>query len=173
MVDRESGTTRRKWFTAAGSVLVLGLAGCSSDTGGSEGEPEDDSGDDGQSPSTEQQTLSEREYDTPGKAAADFVRAMYLPDITSANELIHTDSPVGEVGLSDIEFADPEDGEIETNVEIQDTTILEETETATRVEVDRAILYDGEVTVSGSISLDVREEGDQWRVVLDENDLPI
>jgi len=173
MVGRESGTTRREWFTAAGSILVMGLAGCSTDTDGGDGDPEDDGGDEEQSADTEQQTLSAREYDTPGKVAADFVRAMYLPDMTAANELIHTDSPVSEVGLSDIQFADPEDGEIETNVEIQDTTILEETETTTRVEVDRAILYDGEVSASGSISLDARQEGDEWRVVLEEYDLPV
>jgi hypothetical protein len=180
--------TRRHWITAAGSSLVLGLAGCSSgsDSNSSESEdgtdpadssetesPQNESGEDDQSEDTEQETLPEQEYDTPEKAAADFIRAMYLPDIESANELIHTESPVSEVSESDIEWAETRDEGIEVGVEITEVTVQEETETTARVGVDRGILFDGEVGVSGVTMLNVRQEGDKWRVVIEEHDLPI
>ena len=118
----------RRQYLAASAAVTAGLAGC---TG----------------------VLS----DDPDEVVEQFYQAIDDGDRETANDLIHSESPQGEI--SEDEMSDME----EFDITVEGTEILEESDETAEVEVEMTIESDGDSSTEET-TIELRTEDGDWKV---------
>lgn len=124
---------RRRHFVASSAVVATGLTGCMDLLGGTD------------------------DRDDPEAVVREFVAAMDEGDRKTANDLIHGDSPEGEVSEAEAERT------AELEVTLEETELLEENDDTARVRVELT-LSDGTNTQTRELIYELRTEDGDWKV---------
>lgn len=128
---------RRQYLSAtASTVAVAGLAGCSGILGGGGG-----AGDD------------------PESTVESFIEALSDGDVERANELIHSDSPDGEIDEDDMD--DSED----FSFSVEETELLSEEDDTAEVRVEYTVeSSETEESMTQEQTYELRTENGNWRI---------
>lgn len=124
---------RRRHFVASSAVVATGLTGCMGLLGGTD------------------------DRDDPEAVVREFVAAMDEGDRKTANDLIHGDSPEGEVSEAEAERT------AELEVTLEGTELLEENDDTARVRVELT-LSDGTNTQTRELIYELRTEDGDWKI---------
>lgn len=124
---------RRRQFIASSGVVTAGLAGCTALLG------------------------TDDERDDPDTVVRDFVEAMDKGDVDAANELVHEDSPEGEVTEESVAFSDTVD------MSVEETEVLEKNDDTAKVRVVVTV-SDGSDSQQQESTFELRTQDGEWKI---------
>ncbi|ELY66988.1 nuclear transport factor 2 family protein [Natrinema versiforme] len=150
----------RRRYLGLTAVVSAGLAGCAGSSGDDAAESTDgdtDGGTDGDSDGGTEGETDDGTSDGPDTVVERFHRALADGDGETANALVHSESPQGEVTDSDLSYYDG------TDVTIENTEILSESDGVAEVRIEITMESDGESSTE-TFTYELRTENGEWKL---------